>query len=61
MIFRNYVPLGWKCSQILRSIAKVLLMVLITRQRRLRIKLAVQGIGDGLRGRLGPYLDGDRR
>jgi rhamnosyltransferase len=61
MIFRNYVPLGWKCSQILRSSAKVLLMVLITRQRRLRIKLAAQGIRDGLRGRLGPYVDGDCR
>ena len=61
MIFRNYVPLCWKCSQILRSSAKVLLMVLTTRQRRLRIKLAAQGIGDGLRGRLGPYLDGDRQ
>jgi rhamnosyltransferase len=60
MLFRNYVPLGWKCSQILRSSVKVVLIVLITRQRRLRIKLAAQGIGDGLRGRLGPYVDGGR-
>jgi rhamnosyltransferase len=61
MIYRDYVPLGWKCSQILRSSAKVLLMLLIARQRRLRIKLAAQGVADGLRGRLGPYLDGERR
>jgi rhamnosyltransferase len=61
MLFRTYVPFGWKCSQILRSSAKVLLIALITRQRRLRFTLAARGIRDGLRGNLGPYDDGGRR
>ena len=54
---RSYVPLGWKCADLPRFLAKFLLYMLFVRPRAANLRSFCRGIGAGLLGRAGEAAD----
>jgi rhamnosyltransferase len=53
---RRYPPLRWKLADACR-LFRLLVLAVVSRDRRQRIRMMLAGVRDGVRGRLGPYDD----
>jgi rhamnosyltransferase len=51
---RGYIPLRWKCKDVLRMVAKLTLTVIFVSPRMRYLELSLRGMRDALLGRLGP-------
>lgn len=49
-----YVPTGWKLSELLKTIRRIAVYLLVSTDRTRSLRMMCRAIGDGLRGRLGP-------
>ena len=50
----GYVPMGWKMSELLKSVRRFAVYLLVSTDRTRSLRLMCRAIGDGIRGRLGP-------
>lgn len=54
---RSYVPWTWKSTELVKLPVRLLVYLCLPSERIKHIGMAFRGIRDGLRGRLGPYVD----
>lgn len=58
---RNYVPLYWKLSQLLKVVFKVLFYPILLPEGKKRLYFLYRGLFDGLRGVSGPYSEQSKK
>lgn len=54
---RPYVPWTWKSSELVKLPVRLLVYLCLPSERMKHVGMALRGIWDGLRGRLGPHTD----
>jgi rhamnosyltransferase len=55
LVLRSYVPWTWKSTEIVKLPVRLLIYSLMPSERMAHLTMALRGIFDGLRGRLGAY------
>jgi len=54
MCRRDYVPFMWKLTQIVKSLGKIILILMLSNEKKIRLDLIFKGVRDGFAGVLGP-------